>query len=76
MLTSEYINKVKQIADLFRPYGIRVYLSVNFGSPMALGFTKTADPLDRGVQKWWTKKAKEIYQFIQQPLRLLLEVVR
>ena len=64
MLTSEYINKVKQIADLFRPYGIRVYLSVNFGSSMALGFTKTADPLDRGVQKWWTKKAKEIYQLI------------
>lgn len=64
IVTSEYINKVKAIADLFRPYGIRVYLSINFASPMALGYTKTADPLDKNVQKWWQKKAKEIYTAI------------
>ena len=64
MLSGEYLYKVKQIADLFRPYGIRVYLSVNFASPMALGFTKTADPLDRSVKKWWADKAKEIYKLI------------
>ena len=64
MMTSEYINKVKVIANVFRPYGIRVYLSINFASPMALGYTKTADPLDRKVQQWWQKKAKEIYAAI------------
>lgn len=61
MMTAEYINKVKVIANILRPYGIRVYLSINFASPMALGYTKTADPLDKKVQLWWKKKAKEIY---------------
>jgi alpha-glucuronidase len=64
MMTSEYINKVKIIANILRPYGIRVYLSINFASPMALGYTKTADPLDKKVQQWWKKKAKEIYAII------------
>lgn len=64
MMTAEYINKVKIIANILRPYGIRVYLSINFASPMALGYTKTADPLDKKVQKWWKKKAKEIYATI------------
>lgn len=64
MMTSEYLHKVKVIADIFRPYGIRVYLSINFASPMALGYTKTADPLDMKVQLWWKKKAKEIYASI------------
>ena len=64
MMTAEYINKVKVIANIFRPYGIRVYLSINFASPMALGYTKTADPLDKKVQQWWKKKAKEIYAAI------------
>ena len=64
MMTAEYINKVKVIANILRPYGIRVYLSINFASPMALGYTKTADPLDKKVQKWWKKKAKEIYATI------------
>lgn len=64
MMTSEYLHKVKVIADFFRPYGIRVYLSINFASPMALGYTKTADPLDMKVQLWWKKKAKEIYASI------------
>ena len=64
MMIAEYINKVKIIANILRPYGIRVYLSINFASPMALGYTKTADPLDKKVQQWWKKKAKEIYATI------------
>ena len=64
MMMAEYINKVKVIANILRPYGIRVYLSINFASPMALGYTKTADPLDKKVQQWWKKKAKEIYAAI------------
>lgn len=64
MMTAEYINKVRVIANILHPYGIRVYLSINFASPMALGYTKTADPLDKKVQQWWQKKAKEIYAAI------------
>ena len=64
MLTRTYINKVKEIADIMRPWGIKVYLSVNFGTPKALGETKTADPLNPQVKKWWQKKAKEIYTAI------------
>ena len=64
MLSRPYLLKVKQIADILRPYGIRVYLSVNFASPMRLGGLRTADPLSTGVRQWWKKKAKEIYREI------------
>ena len=64
MLTTAYLNKVKEIADILRPWGIRVYLSVNFGSPKALGATRTADPLNPQVHRWWNNKAKEIYRLI------------
>ena len=72
MLSDIYINKVKTYADILRPYGIKVYLSVNFASPMTIpakGFNdnkpvKTADPLDRQVKGWWKAKAKEIYELI------------
>lgn len=72
MLTAIYIDKVKDIADILRPYGIKVYLSVNFGSPMtvvAKGVNggkplKTADPMNAQVKAWWKAKAKEIYQQI------------
>lgn len=64
MLTREYLDKVKLIADILRPYGITTYLSINFATPMALGDTKTADPLDKNVVKWWKKKAKEVYSLI------------
>ena len=64
MLTKEYLLKTKRIADILRPYGIKVYISVNFGTPKALGETKTADPLDASVRTWWNKKAKEIYKLI------------
>ena len=66
MLSDLYINKVKQYADILRPYGIKVYLSVNFASPMSIpakGFNggkpvKTADPLNAQVKAWWKAKAK------------------
>jgi alpha-glucuronidase len=64
MLTRAYINKVKEIADILRPWGIRVYLSVNFGTPKALNETKTADPLNPQVRRWWQKKADEIYKAV------------
>ncbi|MBR1687393.1 MAG: alpha-glucuronidase [Prevotella sp.] len=64
MLTTPYLKEVQTIASILRPYGIRVYLSINFASPMALGDTPTADPLDPAVQAWWQRKAKEIYQLI------------
>ena len=72
MLSAVYINKVKEYADILRPYGIKVYLSVNFASPMSIpakGFNggkpvKTADPLNAQVKAWWKAKAKEIYALI------------
>ena len=64
MLTTPYLKEVKKIADILRPYNIKVYLSINFATPMALKDTKTADPLDKSVVKWWQKKAKEIYKLI------------
>jgi alpha-glucuronidase len=64
MLSAPYIKKVKEIADILRPYGVRVYLSVNFASPMALGKLKTADPLDQKVRQWWKQKVREIYKAV------------
>ena len=64
MLATPYLKEVKKIADILRPYGIRVFLSINFATPMALGETKTADPLDKAVAKWWKRKAKEVYKLI------------
>lgn len=64
MLREDYLKKVKILADIFRPYGIRIYLSVNFASPKVLGGTENSDPLNKNVQKWWKNKASEIYQLI------------
>lgn len=64
ILSTEYLKKVAAIAGVMRPYGIRVYLSVNFASPMALDSLPTADPLDPAVVEWWTNKADEIYDLI------------
>lgn len=64
VLTAAYLDTVKAIAGILRPYGVRTYLAVNFGSPKALGATTTADPLDSTVIKWWRDKAKEIYGLI------------
>lgn len=64
MLTEEYIRKVAVIADVLRPYGVRVYLSVNFAAPKAIGGLPTADPADRSVAMWWAGKARELYEAI------------
>ena len=63
-LSTENLQKVKQIAEWMRPYGIKVYLSVNFASPMKLGGLETADPLNAQVVDWWKKKVAEIYKLI------------
>ena len=63
-LTAAYIAKVKALADVFRPYGIKVYLSARFSAPVEIGNLTTADPADATVQKWWTDKANEIYTAI------------
>lgn len=63
-LTAEYIKKVAVIADVFRPYHIKVYLSARFSSAMELDKLSTADPLDPAVREWWKKKADEIYRII------------
>lgn len=63
-LSSDMLKKTAKIADVLRPYGIKVYLSVNFASPKALGDLDTADPLDERVPLWWQKKVKEIYGLI------------
>ncbi|PQA56792.1 alpha-glucuronidase family glycosyl hydrolase [Siphonobacter curvatus] len=64
LLTGEYLKKVAALADVLRPYGIKVYLSVNFAAPKILGGLKTSDPLDPQVRQWWFNKVKEIYQTI------------
>ncbi|MBN2243266.1 MAG: alpha-glucuronidase [Acidobacteria bacterium] len=64
ILTPEYLRKVSALAALWRPYGIRVYLSANFAAPVRLGGLATADPLDPGVIGWWKAKADEIYSLI------------
>ena len=63
-LSTEHLQKAKSIADQLRPYGIRVYLSINFASPIKLGGLKTADPLDASVISWWKDKVNEIYRLI------------
>jgi alpha-glucuronidase len=64
MLRKDYLEKIKILADIFRPYGIKVYLSVNFSSPKVLGGLQNSDPLNKDVQKWWKDKASEIYKLI------------
>jgi len=64
ILTASYIAKVKALADVFRPYGIKVYLSARFSAPKEIGGLSTADPADAGVQKWWQDKVDEIYAAI------------
>ena len=61
VLTPQYIEKVKALAEVFRPYGIQVYLTARFSAPIESGDLKTADPLDEGVRNWWKAKADEIY---------------
>jgi alpha-glucuronidase len=64
ILDSAHLQRCAKIADILRPYGIRVYLSVNFASPAALGGLPTADPLDPAVAAWWRDKVAQIYSLI------------
>ena len=64
MLTTEYLGRVKAIAEVLRPYGIKTYLSIKFSSPALIGGLKTSDPLDKNVIQWWDDKVKEIYAMI------------
>ncbi len=63
-LTPVYLEKIAALADVFRDYGIRVFLSINFSSPQVLGGISTSDPLDPQVKEWWQKKVHEIYSYI------------
>ncbi len=64
MLSPEYLRKIAALAKVWRPYGVRIYLSANFAAPVRLGRLATADPLDRNVIDWWQAKADEIYGLI------------
>jgi len=64
VLTKDYLIKAAALANLFRPYGIKVYLTAKFSAPIEIGGLKTADPLNTDVQNWWKKKVDEIYQYI------------
>lgn len=64
MLRHDILERVAEVADILRPYGVKIYMSVNFASPSALGELDTADPLNKEVAKWWKDKAKEIYSLI------------
>ena len=63
-LTTSYLEKTKALADVFRPYGIKVYLTAKFSAPIEIGGLKTADPLNPDVIEWWKKKCDEIYKLI------------
>ena len=64
VLTPLYLKKVAALANVFRPYGIKVYLSIRFSAPIDIGRLEVSDPLDEKVQQWWKNKAKEIYEMI------------
>lgn len=64
VLTEPYLQKVTALANVLRPYGIKVYLSARFSAPMEIGHLNTADPLNDTVRQWWQSKAKEIYTLI------------
>jgi alpha-glucuronidase len=64
ILSPDYLEKARALADVFRPYGIKVFLTARFSAPIEAGGLKTADPLDPEVKEWWKKKAAEIYQYI------------
>jgi alpha-glucuronidase len=64
ILSAEYLPKVAALAEVWRPYGVRMYLSANFSAPVSAGGLRTADPLDPAVAAWWKAKADEIYKLI------------
>jgi len=64
MLTPEYLKKVAVLANIFKPYGLKIFLSIKFSSPVNIGGLVTADPVDPAVQEWWKKKVAEVYSII------------
>ncbi|HZB12770.1 MAG TPA: alpha-glucuronidase family glycosyl hydrolase [Chryseolinea sp.] len=64
ILTEPYLRKVAAMADVFRPYGIKVYLTARFSAPVEIGGMTTADPIDPAVKEWWKKKIDEIYTHV------------
>lgn len=64
ILTPMYLEKVAALANVFRPYGIKVYLTARFSAPIEIGGLPTADPLDKEVQNWWNAKAQEVYKYV------------
>lgn len=64
VLSADYLEKVASLANVFRPYGIKVYLTARFSAPVEIGGLKTADPLNDDVKKWWKEKVEEIYKYI------------
>jgi alpha-glucuronidase len=64
ILTKDYLQKFAALANVFRPYGIRLYLTARFSAPIEIGKLKTADPLDTAVNRWWREKVNEVYQYI------------
>ncbi len=64
VLSDQFLQKIAALADVFRPYGIKVYLSINYNSPRAFGDLDTADPLDPRVAKWWQERTKKVYEYI------------
>lgn len=64
VLSDQFLQKIAALADVFRPYGIKMYLSINYNSPRAFGDLDTADPLDPRVAKWWQERTKKVYEYI------------
>ena len=64
ILNDDYIERLKSAADIFRPYGIRIYITANYASPLKIGGLKVNDPFDKNVIKWWRDKVKEIYRSV------------
>ena len=64
ILSDQFLQKIAALADVFRPYGIKVYLSINYNSPRAFGDLDLADPLDPRVQQWWKDRTKKVYEYI------------
>lgn len=64
LMSDQFLKKIATLADVFRPYGIKLYLSINYNAPRAYGDLDTADPLDPRVQAWWKARAEKIYSYI------------
>ena len=62
LITDRYFDKVKELSDIFAGYGIKLYMSLNFASPIEIGDLDTCDPLDEKVLGWWKGKIKEVYE--------------